>query len=82
MSLHPEASRTLAVEAAKLSYPMGVAAAVVAGATLDDLVKITAILAALLSAGYTAWKWWRDAHRAKRERASKVVTVTTPAPKE
>lgn len=67
--------RHISVEAAKLSYPATVASAIVVGITLDNMVKLTAILAALLSAGYTAWKWWRDAHRNKRVRTIDKVTI-------
>jgi hypothetical protein len=74
-------SAAIGTEAAKISYPVGVAAAVVAGITLDDVVKITAIMAALASFGYTLWKWWRDAHRAKREHARVLDKVTIPADK-
>lgn len=69
----------LSVEALKVSYPVTVATMTIAGVTLDDMVKLTAILAALLSAGYTAWKWWRDAHRDGHKRARTVDKVTTPA---
>lgn len=71
--------RHVTFESAKVAYPVVVATAVVAGVTLDDMVKLTAILAALLSAGYTAWKWWRDAHRDGHKRARTVDKVTTPA---
>jgi hypothetical protein len=74
-------SAAIGTEATKVAYPVGVATAVAAGATLDDIVKLTAILAALLSAGYTAWKWWREAHRAKREHARVLDKVTIPADK-
>lgn len=68
--------RHIATEATKLAYPATVASAIVVGITLDNMVKLTAILAALLSAGYTAWKWWHDAHRNKRVRT--IDKVTTP----
>jgi hypothetical protein len=74
-------SAAISTESAKVAYPVGVATAVAAGVTLDDIVKLTAILAALASFGYTAWKWWREAHRAKRERACVLDKVTIPADK-
>lgn len=67
--------RHIATEVAKIAYPATVASAVVVGITMDNIVKLTAILAALLSAGYTAWKWWRDAHRNKRVRTIDKVTI-------
>lgn len=66
---------TIAAEVAKNAYPAGVAIFTTVGLNLDSMVKLTAILAALLSAGYTAWKWWHDAHKTRREHARAKPTV-------
>lgn len=42
------------------AYSVSVATLAIFAVPLESWVYITAILSALLSAAYTAWKWFRD----------------------
>lgn len=77
MNLHPEATRTIAIEAGKSVYPLTVTAAAIVGFSLDTWVKVCTLGFILMQAAYLAWKWHRDWRRG-RQHAHKVVTVTTP----